>query len=173
MNATTMARPGIALLAAASLITGLFLATAAQAEVPSDDVPDELKTAIEGYITDEGHEYAGFCRDIEQSEHHGEYCVFVLSMTETEATVSYGAVASDEMEEVTFAKEGTTWTTETDTTPTATPTTPSASPTPAPPETGSGGGSEGGSGAAYTIAIIILAGAALAGVTATTQARRR
>jgi hypothetical protein len=86
------------------------LVSAAAAEVPSNQVPDSLKAAIRADIEAQGQDYAGFCRDIQQHEHIGEYCAFVLNLTENTAEVTYGPVLSEPTAHVTFLKVNGQWT---------------------------------------------------------------
>ncbi len=101
-----------------SLLTGIagalslsaLYATTALAEVPSNQVPSDLKAAIQAKVESEGHDYAGFCRDIEQHNHVGDYCAFVLNLTGDTAEVTYGPVLSEPTAHITFLKIDGEWT---------------------------------------------------------------
>ena len=111
-------------LLAGPLVVGAIalLPMGSAAQVQPDQVPAGLEAAIEAEIESRGETYAGLCEAIEQSEHVGEWCAFVLSLSETEAEVTFGAVLSDELEEATFVQSGGDWTPQSETPKTATPT---------------------------------------------------
>jgi hypothetical protein len=88
--------------AAASLALAGFLVTSVAADVPSNEVPSGLKAAIRDKVEGEGHQYAGLCRDIEQHNHPGEYCAFVLSIDGNWAEVTYGPVLSEPTAHIAF-----------------------------------------------------------------------
>lgn len=127
---------------AAALFASL-LPGAVAAEVPPDQVPQQLEVAIRANVEARGQTYAGLCRVVNQQPQvpFGQWCAFVLSIEHDIAEVSVGRVASDELHRVNFRNSGGTWTL---VSPDATPTAPAggtASPTPnvpAPPRTGSG-----------------------------------
>jgi hypothetical protein len=104
----TLIRMAAGLAGAAALLAALIPGAAA-AEVPSSQVPAGLKGAIKAAVEARGQTYAGFCRDIVQHEHHGEWCAFVLEIEGDEATVSYGAVASDELHLAKFVNGANGW----------------------------------------------------------------
>lgn len=83
----------------------------AEANVPSNQVPSELKSAIEQYIENQGHGYAGLCVDVNQQQPlpFGEYCAFVLSIEHDIADVSYAPVASDDISYAYFKNTNGTW----------------------------------------------------------------
>jgi LPXTG-motif cell wall-anchored protein len=92
-------------------LLALFLWSAvARADVLPDQVPGDLKTAIEQKVKSDGKEYAGLCRSIDQPANVGRHCAFVLTLSPTSAEVSYGPVLSEPVAKVTFAKVDGTWT---------------------------------------------------------------
>jgi hypothetical protein len=104
-RATILALVGTAVLALIAL-PGL-----ASADVPSNQVPEGLKAAITAEIEGGGHQYAGFCAEIDQAASYGKYCAFVLELTRDSARVSFGPVASNDLEFLTFHRVGEAWTT--------------------------------------------------------------
>jgi hypothetical protein len=96
----------------AALLAVMFIVPAARADVPPDQVPSDLKLAIEQRVTSEGHAYAGLCRAIDQATTVGKYCVFVITLTSSTAEVSYGPVLSEPVARVNFAKVNGQWTTQ-------------------------------------------------------------
>lgn len=113
------------------------------AQVPPEDVPESLEAAIKAEVESRDQMYAGLCNDIEQSDHVGEWCATVLSLSDSEATVGIGAVASDEVEQVTFTMSGDDWEVETDSeTPTPATSTPESTGTPSQPTATPGSGND-------------------------------
>jgi hypothetical protein len=93
----------IGMAAAVFAIAGaLLIPSIASADVQPSQVPAGLKDAIRGAVEQRGHDYAGLCREIDQSQHVGESCAFVLELTEFDATVSFGPVLSDEIQTLRF-----------------------------------------------------------------------
>lgn len=93
----------LAMAAAVFAIAGaLLIPSMAAADVHPSQVPAGLKTGIQDAVERRGHDYAGLCREIDQSQHIGEYCAFVLELTEYDATVNFGPVLSDQIETVRF-----------------------------------------------------------------------
>ena len=86
-----------------------FWATPARADVLPDQVPADLKSAIEQRVAADGKQYAGLCRAIDHSANIGKYCAFVLTLTPTTAEVSYGPVLSEPVAQVTFTKADGRW----------------------------------------------------------------
>ena len=89
---------------------GVWVATG-RGPVPSNQVPAELRAAIRTEVESRGKVFAGLCLEISQSQHVGEWCASVQSLTESAAEVTMGGVLSDEVETVTFRKSGSTWVT--------------------------------------------------------------
>ena len=102
--------PILAAVAAAVALTIALLPGIAFANVPSSEVPDDLEAAIKAKIESEGHQYAGFCEEIDQPANVGKYCAFVLELTDDTATVSYGPVLSEPTAQITFIKVDGAWT---------------------------------------------------------------
>jgi hypothetical protein len=116
------------------------------APVQPGDVPQDLQDAIRDFLEARGLTYAGLCQAIVQHEHYGETCAFVLWMADGKAGVTYGLVASDEMNEETFFEDETGWHATSSgpiVPPTEEPGEPSPSPAPTQPTTD--GGSDDGS----------------------------
>ena len=80
----------------------LFVPGIAAADVNPSEVPAGLKASIQDSVERRGHDYAGLCREIEQSQHIGEYCAFVQELSEFDATVTFGPVLSDQIETVRY-----------------------------------------------------------------------
>ena len=74
-----------------------------------DLVPQNLRDAIREHVEGQDLDYAGLCREIVQSEHHGETCAFVFFQDDGRALVTYGAVASDQIDQQYFTNEGGRW----------------------------------------------------------------
>ena len=99
--------------AAAAALAAAMLPGLAAAQVPSSQVPDELKVVIQQYIEDQGHEFAGFCDDVNANPDGatpGTYCAMVGSIEHEIAEVFYGPVFSDEISMVSFHFENGEWT---------------------------------------------------------------
>ena len=77
--------------------------------VQPGDVPEDLQQAIRDFLEQRGLTYAGLCNGIEQWEHYGETCAMVLWIADGKAHVTYGLVASDELNEETFFEDETGW----------------------------------------------------------------
>lgn len=77
--------------------------------VDPNDVPKDLQEAIREFLQQRGLTYAGLCQVIDQGSHIGDTCAFVLSIEDGEARVSYGLVASDEINEEIFFQDETGW----------------------------------------------------------------
>lgn len=165
-------------LAGALALTAALLPGIAAAEVPSEQVPDDLKAIIEQHIESKGHDYAGLCREVNEQTPLpvGKHCAFVLSIEHDIAEVTYGPVASNDLTFVSFLHEDGAWKLRTDSEPYEPPTQPSggsSSPTPRPPSTGGGNDPASGDGSMPIAALIALGTAALAGAGAATIAVRK
>lgn len=169
-----------AALAGVAVLSVAMLPGVAAAEVPSSQVPAELKAAIEQYIEGQGHDYVGFCRNVNENPGSivpGTYCAFVNSIKHDIAEVTYGPVLSDEISRVSFKLENGQWKVMTQATPTATTTptrTATAVTTPRAPATGSGANPDSNGEDNPTIILTVaFATAAGLGALATMAARRR
>jgi hypothetical protein len=78
-------------------------------DATGDEVPQELRDAIRDLVEDEGRDYAGLCREIVQHEHNGETCAFVFFLEDGRTLVTYGVVASDELQQRFFVFENGQW----------------------------------------------------------------
>lgn len=101
----------IATLGGAISLAAAFTPGLVRAEVPSDQVPASLETAIQQYIESQGHDYAGLCREVlsRPSIPYGEHCAFVLTIEHDIAEVTYAPVASDEISRIHFKNNGGSW----------------------------------------------------------------
>lgn len=88
-----------------------FLPGLARADVPNQQIPGSLKTAIQQHIESQGKQYAGLCVDVNANPPlpFGKYCAFVLSIEHDIAEVSYGPVASGDITLVSFKNQGGSW----------------------------------------------------------------
>ncbi|HEY4669103.1 MAG TPA: hypothetical protein VIH05_04935 [Tepidiformaceae bacterium] len=100
----------VAVIAGAIALWGTMLPGGASAEVPADQVPADLRAAIQAEVESRGETFAGMCREIVQHEHYGEWCAFVQEMDEDSAEVTFGPVASDEIYTQSFMKVDGEWT---------------------------------------------------------------
>lgn len=148
-------------------VNGAWQTTPGSVGVPSSEVPQELVDAIKAMLAARGETYAGFCAEIDGSQHIGETCIFVLELTANSAEISYGRVLSDEMTSEAFEKSGATWQLSTDENPGQ------PSPTPRPPATGNGTSDDGGSSFGEFATVAGLAAVAVAGLTGGVMALRR
>lgn len=98
-----------ALLALGAMTLVALMPITASADVAANDVPAALNAAIKAKVEGEGHQYAGLCNGIEQSNNVGKYCGAVISMTDTTADVSYGPVLSEPTARTTFVKTNGAW----------------------------------------------------------------
>lgn len=149
----------------AALIPGI-----AAAEVPANQVPDDLKAVIEQHIESKGHDYFGFCREANETVPlpAGKYCIFVQSIEHDIAEITYGPVASNDITFVSFEKKDGTWKLRT----ADQPYNPGTSPTPRPPATGNGG-MTGSSDNATGLGLIVVAGSLAAAGAGALALRRR
>lgn len=160
----------------AGLVTGVaaligpFLPVVAAADLPPDQIPDDLKAAIAAYIEGRGHVYAGLGPEVnagDPASHVGEYVAFVQSIEHDIAEVTYGPVLSDAIGEVSFHNVGGTWQLA------VAPPGP-GSPTPRVPQTGSGAAAGTTGGTSFLMFALAGAGAlSIAGFATVVAARRR
>ncbi|MGE5594878.1 MAG: hypothetical protein ACM3S1_02445, partial [Hyphomicrobiales bacterium] len=97
MNALTIHIVGA--LAAVAALAAAMLPGLAAADVPSDQVPGDLRAKIEQHIEARGYEFAGLCRDVNNSpnpaQYAGQWCAFVQTIEHDIAEVTFGPVLSD------------------------------------------------------------------------------
>ncbi len=88
-----------------------FLPGLARADVPSQQIPESLRAAIQQHVESKGKEYAGLCVDVNANPPlpFGKYCAFVLSIEHDIAEVSYGPVASNDITRASFKNQGGAW----------------------------------------------------------------
>ena len=72
-------------------------------------VPGGLAGVIREFLEQRGLSYAGLCTEITPWEHYGEYCAMVTTVDRGKATVSYGLVASDDIQQETFFLDELGW----------------------------------------------------------------
>jgi hypothetical protein len=101
---------------------------------PVHNVPADLEAAIREFLEQRGLTYAGLCAEIVQHEHYGKTCAFVTQLEDGQATVTYGRVASDELNSIDFSFGESGWYADASPpiVPPATPTTVSPTPIPSP-----------------------------------------
>lgn len=151
----------------AALIPGL-----AAAEVPANQVPDDLKSVIEQHIESKGHDYFGFCREANETVPlpAGKYCIFVQSIEHDIAEITYGPVASNDITFVSFEHNNGAWELRS----ADEPYNPGTSPTPRPPATGNGGsGVTDSENSATGLGVIVVAGSLAAAGAGALALRRR
>lgn len=104
-------RMGTAIAGLAALAASL-LPTAAFAEIPSNQVPNDLQAAIKAQVEARGNEYAGLCRVVNEGRTipYGEWCAFVTSIEHDIAEINLGPVATNDIYFVSFDKAQSGWT---------------------------------------------------------------
>lgn len=106
LRAKLFATVGGAIALAAAFAPGM-----ARADVPPEQVPASLRSAIQQYVESQGHDYAGLCREViaGPSIPYGEHCAFVLTIQHDIAEVTYAPVATDELNRIHFKNTGGAW----------------------------------------------------------------
>jgi hypothetical protein len=78
-------------------------------DATGDAVPQDLRDAIRDFVDGQDRDYAGLCREIEQWDHYGETCAFVFLIADGRTLVTYGVVATDELQQRFFTQENGAW----------------------------------------------------------------